>query len=281
MNGFQQKYKVSNEGILIKSYDNIKLYNDQLMLLETYELPNQILEAIEITSESDRFGGYDMSVDMSVFVYCDEEGMKIIEDKEKVIVEPLNIEFSDGSYGGYPVAPIIVGESHNIIGTFLGYEGYDMIYYYHRAEDKLDIISGGSDRKFTTLYNGSELLNISPFYIDGTGNGFLMNVNDGSTIQMDKGWIDNNGNIVPDEFYYDLDGYTLTINQSPEGYYLNIRDKKLKLLKSIKLESEEEYVTFSIVGVTQEGRILLLEDGRNQTITIFYYILSPFNSSYY
>lgn len=258
--------KVTDDGFLVKTDEEIKLFNNNLELVKSFGLPDAIKEAISMSSHEKLFGGYDVSEDLSKFVFCDHEGMKIIDGKIKTIVAPLNIKSPDGSLGGYPIMPIFLGNQNNVMAMISGYEGFVGFYYYDRIKDQLQEHMGGCDRVFTLYYYGAKLINISPFYSDGYGDGYLMNVDDGSLLQMDRQDIDNDGNLINDDLYYDMDDQILSINQKNSISQLNLRSSQLEMIHRVNLKSENEYGMFSIIGATKEGKVLLLEKGKVQRV---------------
>lgn len=266
VNNNRSPFNVTKMGVLVKSSEDMKLYNDDLELVKTYVLPELIKEAIDINSDLERFGGYDVNEDLSKFVFSDEEGLKLIDGETKLIIEPLYTETPDGSLSGYPVTPTFVGDKDNVMAMISGYEGYSGFYYYHRSADELEVYAGGCDRDFPDSYNGSDLINISPFYSDGYGDGFLMNTNDGSFLQMDRDHIDNDGNLIDNSLYFDMDHQILSIDEKNSHSQLILRSESLEIIHQASLNSDEEWVKCYIIGMTKEGKVLLLEGSRNKKV---------------
>jgi len=263
-------FKKTEVGILVKSNNDVQFYDDDLVLLKTIELPEVISEAIIIGSELGLLGmydiGYDISSDMSKYVFWDEAGLKSFDGSTKNVVESFKIEGPDGSMGGYLVSPTFLGKNDNVMAMISGYEGFSGFIYYDRTQDDVKVYHGGSDRNFTMLYNGTKLINISPFYSDGYGDGWLMSVDDGSFMQMDRDNIDNDGNIIENKLYYDRDDQILSIDHNNIGSQLIIRDKDLNILHRASLKSDDEYARFSLIGALKDGNVLLIEEAESQSV---------------
>ena len=263
---YSTAFKIRDDGLLLKTNEDIKLYNDVLELVKTYELPQEIKDAINMSSDQNRFGGYDVNEDLSRFVFSDEEGMKLIDGKTTMIVEPLFSGNPDGSLGGYPRTPTFVGNQDNVMAMISGYEGYTGFYYYHRAEDELQVYSGGCDRNFPGFYQGSDLINISPFYSDGYGDGYILNANDGTRVQLDRDHIDNDGNMIDSSLYFDMDNQIFSIDEKNSVSQLLARNEQGEIIYQGDLKSDAKWVKFKIIGVTEEGKVLLLEDDKDKKV---------------
>lgn len=262
-------FKAIEEGVLMKTDKQVERYDNNLEIIDSRKLPTLVYDAIHHPeSEGEFFFGYDVTQDLTKYVYTDEEGMKLLSNDVDMVIESEVYEENDFVYGEFPLFPSFVGENDNVFALISGYEGYNGFYYYDRVNDVLNTYDGGLDRGMSVnLYDG-KYLNISPIYTDGYGDGYLLNVNDGSIIQMDRDHIENDGMIIPDEWYYETNDklYIKSVEDDTQLQYLVIKDLTSEIVFKTQLRKIEEYGQYSIIGVLKNGDVLMFSDGREQIV---------------
>lgn len=256
-------FKKTENGILVKMPKKVLLLNDNLYEQKTVELPDVITELMYRPS-SEKYGhfGYDVNNDLSIYVFAIYEGTYVYDGELKIIIEPVESGYEDELPAYlYAMYPIFVGKEDNIFAMRSGYEGFTGFYYYNRLEEKVESHMGGLDRDLTSYYNGSKLMNISPIYPDGYGATNLMDLDAGKILKTQREVVDNNGNIVDGEYYYDMDEQIANISVEENKNYLILRDKDLNILLKWELTPSSDYSRFSIIGRLDNGNFLVCEDG--------------------
>ncbi len=126
-------FSVREENVIVKFKSEIVVYDHNLNIVNTIEVPEKIhsLEDREVSYDDNHkvltwYGGYDINSDFSQICYTDEEGLKLYNFKEEedyLLFETPYFPNDSMAPHGYLKQPKFIVEDDKILTSMVAYEG--------------------------------------------------------------------------------------------------------------------------------------------------------------
>lgn len=275
--------KFTGDKLVVLLNDKIVTISASLEQLEDIPLPEVITEKINREPNYNKkgfsdiyFGGYDVSNDMTKFVYSDEIGVKlvnIIDNSEKLLLKTVDFEEDDFLEHSYHSNPKFIAEDKKIITTMTGYEGtlgntiYDLL---NNTTKKYD--TGTDSYPNIIRYDtGLLMINMSTYDSENQVGDYITLYLDFKSGELMKLNLEDNGDtggIIDSTFCFVGQNFASFITYTWDEYdtpssmfYINRLDLKTMMIKPqvISVKAASTY----ILGVLNDGR------------TVFWYNLNP------
>ena len=283
---YSENIRMGYGEILMLLEDRIVIVSDDFESMKTIEIPGIITEKTSRVPKYDDngfpdvfFGGYDISPDRIMFIYSDEEGLKLINTvakKETLLAKTEVIKGSQLIDRSYHFAPRFIDNGNKVISTMSGYEstmGYTLINIKDNSQEKINISSETSTTGDIRYDNGILEVNAYVKYENNKdiyGTYFINFKNEFNGI-IEEIILTNPGDTKFIRFPYDC---YIGLNYGVfNTYKWNNQDyTKTKVFinrMDLKTLSVEEHLIS--ITATQPNILGVLKDGR----IIFWYFLNP------
>jgi len=276
---------LKGENIIVRYKDKYEIFDKNLEKKGSYPLPKAITDKINREPKYNEkhfavvyFGGYDVSIDGTKFVYTDEEGLKLyntIDGSEKLLSKSVPITDSELIDFSYHYAPRFVAGERKVITTMSGYEctmGYTLYDLENDTIRTYDIVgSEGLSTHLIRYDTGLMEINTYIWGKDGEPGKYKTIYLDFATGECHEIHLEDRGVphiVMPGELYVGRNfAAFITIHQYPNDPAKNTTYYIQRLnLKTMQLETK--VVTVKGAGTNISG---VLADGR----IVFWYFLNP------
>ncbi|MGL4337469.1 MAG: hypothetical protein ACRCST_11320 [Turicibacter sp.] len=261
-----QKIKLINDKIYVMNPDYIIEIANQFNDIQTIEMP------VQIASEENLYG-YDVSDNLSQFIYSNNDGLWFLESKEAAPVllrEPLKFEPNPLIEFGYYQSPTFINESQDVIVDVGAYEGSAGYVFCELNKLTCDEEASGTQQDLQDLAQNKQFLQVA--------------TNTGGYIPWQYHWVDLKSKTLLDELPVEflvesgemrqIDDYLqlgdlmyFAVGTRDElkflPKYIDIEVYQMeddRTLSYIKQLERVDDIALSLIGATPEGNVIYSQE---------------------